>query len=51
VQTLQASVRDLIREFLCDYLRLIEPDWAQALDFTSLSFLQDDGGRGRRSRR
>lgn len=37
----QAAVRDLIRAFLSDYLWLTEPDWAQAMDFASLSFLQD----------
>jgi hypothetical protein len=42
----QAAVRDLIRAFLSDYLWLTEPDWAQALDFASLSFPGDDGEPG-----
>jgi hypothetical protein len=40
---LRATVRELLRAFLADYLALTEPDWAPALDFTSLSFLQDGG--------
>jgi len=34
-------VPDLLRAFFPDYLRLTEPDWAEELDFGSLSFPWD----------
>jgi hypothetical protein len=40
--TAPTVVRDLIRAFFADYLRLTEPDWAEEFDFGSLSFPWDD---------
>jgi hypothetical protein len=39
--TAAATVQNLLRAFLPDYLGLIEPGWARGLDFGSLSFPWD----------